>query len=103
MSTNNFKPFAIGGGANVTAQSDYEALAALTSGFSSGKASSAQINKAIRQATVMAYVLAQYISDSASVDVLDNGNPTQILSNLKAGLLSSSPGRLLSPPKSFTA
>lgn len=101
MTTNNFKPFGIGSGANVTSQEDYEALAALTSGFVSGKASSAQINKAFRQATVMAYVLAQFISDSASVDVLDNGNPAQILSNLKSGLLSSSPGRLLSPPKPF--
>lgn len=86
MATNNFKPFAIGNSANVTSQADYEALAALLTGFTSGKASSAQINKAIRQSTVMAYVLAQFISDSAAVDVLDNGVPATILANLKAGL-----------------
>lgn len=103
MATNNFKPFAIGSGANVTSQADYEALAALATGFQAGKASSAQINKALRQATVMAYVLAQYISDTAAVDVLDNGSPATLLANLKAGLLSSNTGRLLGAAKVFTA
>ncbi|WP_261933855.1 hypothetical protein, partial [Klebsiella pneumoniae] len=70
-------------------------LAALVSGFSSGKASSAQINKALRQSTVMASVLAQFISDSAGVDVLDNGNTAQILANLKTGMTALTPGRLL--------
>ncbi|MBW3341311.1 glycine-rich domain-containing protein [Klebsiella pneumoniae] len=91
MSTNDFKAFATGNSANVISQADYLALAALASGFSSGKASSAQVNKAIRQATVMANVLAQFIADSANVDVLDNGNTAAILSNLK----NSMPGRLL--------
>lgn len=95
MATNNFKPFGIGTGANVTSQSDYEALAALLTGFQSGKASSAQINKALRQSTVMASILAQFISDSAGVDVLDNGNTAQILANLKSGMTALTPGRLL--------
>lgn len=91
MPTNDFKAFATGNGANVISQADYLALAALVSGFSSGKASSAQVNKALRQATVMANVLAQFIADSANVDVLDNGNTAAILSNLK----NSMPGRLM--------
>ncbi|EIX9601179.1 TPA: hypothetical protein ACJIX3_003894 [Klebsiella pneumoniae] len=91
MPTNDFKAFANGNSANVISQADYLALAALVSGFSSGKASSAQVNKALRQATVMANVLAQFIADSANVDVLDNGNTEAILSNLK----NSMPGRLL--------
>ncbi|HBS6572278.1 TPA: hypothetical protein MAM93_000718 [Klebsiella pneumoniae] len=91
MPTNDFKAFATGNSANVISQADYLALAALVSGFSSGKASSAQVNKALRQATVMANVLAQFIADSANVDVLDDGNAAAILSNLK----NSMPGRLL--------
>lgn len=91
MPTNDFKAFANGNSANVISQADYLALAALVSGFSSGKASSVQVNKALRQATVMANVLAQFIADSANVDVLDNGNTAAILSNLK----NSMPGRLL--------
>lgn len=102
MATNNFKPFSIGTGANVISQADYEALTALLTGFQSGKASSAQINKALRQGTVMAYVLAQFISDSASVDVLDNGNPATILANMKAAMTALTPGRLINV-QSFTA
>lgn len=102
MATNNFKPFAIGSGSNVTSQADYEALAALITGFQSGKASSAQINKAIRQSSVMAYVLAQFISDIAGVDVLDNGVPASILSNLKSSMTALTPGRLLNV-QTFTA
>lgn len=95
MATNNFKAFANTNSANVTSQADYEALAALLSGFQSGKASSAQINKVLRQSSAMAYVLAQFISDSANVDVLDNGNVAAILANLKASMTALTPGRLL--------
>ncbi|EPM9452183.1 helix-turn-helix domain-containing protein [Escherichia coli] len=49
MAINNFKPFALDPNANVTSQADWEALPALLSGFTAGKASSAQVNKAIRQ------------------------------------------------------
>jgi len=74
MATNNFKPFAIGNGANVTSQTDYEELTALVTGFQSGKASAAQINKALRQSTFVAAALAQFISNKNGTDVLDNGD-----------------------------
>ena len=86
MATNNFKPFAAGAGANVTAQADYEALAALVSGFTAGKASSAQVNKALRQSTVLASVLAQFIANTTGKDVLDDGNTATVLTNLIAAL-----------------
>lgn len=57
MATNNFKPFATGAGANVTSQADYEALSALLAGFQAGRASSAQINKALRQSSSMSAML----------------------------------------------
>ncbi|WP_354690898.1 hypothetical protein [Phytobacter sp. RSE-02] len=74
MATNNFKPFATGTGANVTPQADYEALTALATGFQSGKASSAQVNKAIRQSTFIAAGVAQFILNKLSIDVLDDGD-----------------------------
>lgn len=101
MAINNFKPFATGAGANVLSQADYEALPALSSGFQAGKASSSQINKSLRQGSVMASTLAQFIADSSGNDVLDNGNTPAILASLKAGLLASTPGRLLRPPVIF--
>ncbi|MFJ5452932.1 phage tail protein [Pectobacterium jejuense] len=74
MANNQFKPFATAAGANVTPQSDWENLPALFSGFTSGKASSAQINKSVRQASVIASVVAQFIADTNDADVLDDGN-----------------------------
>lgn len=92
MATNNFKPFAIGTSANVTTQADYEGLPALQTGFQSGKASSAQINKALRQSTFVTASLAQAVSNILSADVLDDGNQpklvTQILSALTKSALS---------------
>ena len=74
MPTNDFKPFATAGGANVSTQAEYLALAALSTGWQSGKASSKEINKAVRQATFIAAALAQFVSDKGAVDVLDDGN-----------------------------
>ena len=79
----------------MTSQTDWEGLPALLSGFTAGKASSAQVNKTLRQAIVMAFVLAQYISDSTAVDVLDNGDVGAILSNLNTALLTTVRARLL--------
>lgn len=73
MATNNFKAFALDPNANVLSQADWEALPALLAGFSSGKASSAQVNKAIRQATTIAALIGQFIAN-AGVDALDNGD-----------------------------
>ena len=83
MAENDFKPFAIGAGANVLTQDEWEALVALSTGFTAGIARAGEINKALRQATVMAAVLAQYISDTTSADVLDDGDISGLLQQLK--------------------
>ena len=82
----DFLPFAIGNSANVLSQSDYAALAAILTGFQSGTAKSAQVNKALRQATVMAAVLANFIANNANVNVLDNGDTGTLLTNFVAAL-----------------
>jgi hypothetical protein len=92
MATNDFKPFATGSGANVLSQADYDALSARTTGFLSGKASSAQVNKALRQASTIAAVVAQFISDNSGDDTLDNGNLPTLLASLESALLKSSLG-----------
>lgn len=93
MATNNFKPFATGSGANVTTQADYEALPALQTGFQSGKASSAQINKAIRQSSFIASSLAQFVSEKINQDVLDNGDVNSFTTKLAQALSSLSLSR----------
>lgn len=84
MAQNDFKSFAVGAGANVTSQAEWEALAALITGFQSGKASSAQINKAIRQASFIAAALAQYTSDKTGDDVLDDGDQAAFITKMAA-------------------
>lgn len=84
MATNDFLVFGGGAGANVMTQADWAALSARVAGFSAGVAQSAQLNKAWRQSSIMAAVLAQFISDRAGVDVLDDGTIATILANLKA-------------------
>lgn len=82
MATNNFKPFATAANANVTAQADWESLPALLSGFTAGKASSAQVNKAIRQASFIAAALAQYTANKSGLDVLDDGDLNGFISKM---------------------
>ena len=82
MAKNDFLPFAIATGANVMSQDEYSKLPAVSTGFVSGLASSIQINKAIRQGTVMASILAQFIVDNTGNDVLDDGDTAPILALL---------------------
>lgn len=84
MAINNFKPFATAANANVTTQADWEALPALLSGFMAGKASSAQVNKAIRQASFIAAALAQYTANKSGQDVLDNGDLNGFITKMSA-------------------
>jgi hypothetical protein len=86
MANNNFKPFATAGGANVIAQADYEALAALLTGFVSGTAQSQQLNKVWRQSSIMAAVLAQFIVDLTGQDAIDDGTTATLLANLKTAV-----------------
>ncbi|MFM3712923.1 hypothetical protein AB8T61_18965 [Klebsiella pneumoniae] len=88
MPVNNFKPFAIASGANVATQAEWEALIALSTGFTAGIARSGQVNKALRQATVIASAIAQFISDQSDVDVLDDGDMDKLGGQLRSALTS---------------
>ena len=86
MANNEIKPFATGANANVTPQGEWENLPALLTGFSSGKASSAQVNKAIRQASFVAATLAQFITDQSGEDVLDDGDQAGLLAKMLSAI-----------------
>lgn len=86
MAINDFKPFATAAGANVMSQADYQALEALITGFQSGKASSAQVNKALRQATFVAAALAQYTANKSGMDVLDDGDVSGFITKMTTAL-----------------
>jgi hypothetical protein len=88
MPNNNFKPFSIGGGANVLTQGQYEALTSLiANGFSAGTALSPQLNKVWRQSTIMAAVLGALINDITGQDAIDDGTTTTLEADIFAAIL----------------
>ncbi|CDG20706.1 putative tail fiber protein [Xenorhabdus poinarii G6] len=86
MAKNEFLPFGIADGANVLTNEEYGKLAARTNGFSSGVAKSQELNKVWRQASVIASVVAQFISETNDQDVLDDGNTTALRNGLLSAL-----------------
>lgn len=86
MANNEIKPFATGANANVTPQAEWENLPALLTGFSSGKASSAQVNKAIRQASFVAATLAQFIAEQSGEDVRDDGDQAGLVAKMLSAI-----------------
>lgn len=102
---NDFLPFADGGGANVLPQADYAALPAIADGYEAGIAQSDQLNKTWRQATAIAYVIAQFIVEmDATQDVLDNGDPDAIVAQFIAAVQRAAPkGSIVSQVTDGTA
>jgi hypothetical protein len=94
---NEFLPFATAGGANVVTQAAYDALAARLAGFIAGTAASNQVNKALRQASTIAAVIGEVISDYSGFDALDNGDvatlETHFIDALLAIVSGSVPGQ----------
>jgi hypothetical protein len=91
MATNDFLPFANGGGANVLTQAQYAALTTLLSGgYQSGVANSAQMNKTWRQSSIMAAVLGQFAADYSGNNSVDDGTTATLEANLVAAIRSAS-------------
>lgn len=92
---NDFLPFATGPGANVVDQATYAALTALTTGFLSGTAQSAQLNKVWRQSSIMAAVIAQFIVAQTGQAVVDDGTTPTLLANFTKAVNAASKQRVI--------
>lgn len=88
MPVNQFLPFATDEDANVMSQADYTALAARQAGFQAGVASSQQLNKTWRQASIISTAIAQFICDNQAEDVLDNGEIPTLVTQLESAIQS---------------
>ncbi|WP_321886005.1 hypothetical protein [Burkholderia cenocepacia] len=86
MATNDFLVFGGGSSPNVIDQATYAALAARLSGFQSGTALSAQLNKVWRQSSIMAAVLAQFTANFSGQNSVDDGSTATLLANLQAAI-----------------
>ena len=74
MATNDILPFCpTDTGTNLPTQGDYAVAATRTSGAVPGVASSKYNNKPLRQATLMASQLAQFLCDRSGANILDDG------------------------------
>lgn len=92
--SNDFLPFATGGGANVISQATYAANPVVGTGFQTGLADSRYLNKVWRQSAFIASCLAQYIANTLGVSVVDNGNVSTMLGYL-ASVLGNLPGTVV--------
>lgn len=88
MPVNQFLPFATDENANVMSQTDYAALSARQNGFQLGVASSQQLNKVWRQASIISTAIAQFICDNQAEDVLDNGEIPTLVNQLETAIQS---------------
>lgn len=86
MPTNDFLPFAYGGSANVETQVAYAAETRLLNGLVSGIVPSNLLNKTLRQSSIMAAVLAQFIADKSGANSVDDGTTATLESNLTAAI-----------------
>lgn len=84
--SNDFLPFATAGGANVLSQASYAALAAVATGYQSGVAQSAQLNKTWRQSSIIASMVAQFIVDQTGANAVDDGTIATLEANFIAAL-----------------
>lgn len=92
MPANDFKAFAIGGGANVLDQATFAAASFLGTGFLSGIAQSAHMNKVWRQSAFVAAGIAEYIMAQNTEDVLDDGDLPGFVAQLTAAIAAAGAG-----------
>ena len=87
MPTVEYLPVAAAGGSNVESQGAFAGSSHQLTGFVSGVALSAQLNKCWRQSSVMTAALANLIADLTGQNVLDDGNVTALLQQIAMMIL----------------
>ena len=84
----DYLPVATAVGANVDAQTTFAGSGYQTTGFQNGLAIPSQINKALRQHSMFAAALANLISTTLGINVLDDGNLAALITNLTLAITS---------------
>ncbi|MCA6220916.1 phage tail protein [Photorhabdus antumapuensis] len=83
---NDFKAFSISNNANVVSQEKYETDKSLQEGFPPENISTHVLNKALRQSSTIASVVANFIATQSSDDVLDDGDIAKLTAKLNQAL-----------------
>ena len=78
----DFLPYAVGGSANVLSQAAYAALTTLLqNGLTSGIVPSNELNKIMRQPSIIASVIGQFIVANSGQPAIDDGTTATLLAN----------------------
>lgn len=100
MSTVDYLPIANAAGAAVESQADYSGDATLPNGYQTGIVTQLKFNKSLRQLSVMVAAIANYISQQLNIDVLDDGNVANLVTNLQNAIVT---GANIKPATVITA
>lgn len=79
--TVDYLPVATGAGNLTDPQSTFAGSSYQTAGFQVGLAIPSQMNKVVRQSSMFAAALANYISQKLGISVLDDGNLSTLITN----------------------
>lgn len=100
--TNDFLPYGLGVGSNVVTQGAYDGAGWRPTGFLPGLADASQANKVWRQSAFIISALAQFVSDKAGVDVLDDGDTAAFIASLQTALaIMERPARVIASSANF--
>lgn len=77
----DFLVFAGATGSNVLSQAAWAALGEVTTGFTSGILPSTYLNKALRQSSIIAAVIADFIVQESGQPAIDDGTTATLLAN----------------------
>ncbi len=83
---NDFKAFSISNNANVVSQEKYEENQSLQVGFPPDNISTHVLNKALRQSSTIASVIANFIAIQSGDDILDDGDIAKLTTKFNQAL-----------------
>lgn len=86
----DYLPVAAAPGSNVDTQAAFTGSGYQVNGFQNGLAIPSQVNKIVRQSSMMSAALANIISVALNIDVLDDGNINNLTTNLQNALRAAS-------------
>jgi hypothetical protein len=106
MSTVDYLPVATGGSANVISQATFAAAPWVGTGFQSGLAQSNQANKVWRQSSMVAAMIANFISQANNQNVLDDGNLSNLIAAFEEAIqqiaVGAAPSRIVTSSANFS-
>jgi len=101
----DYLPVAVNAGANVDSQANFLGSGYQLNGFQNGIAQPFQANKIWRQSSMIAAAVANFISNELNIAVLDDGNLTNLITNLTNAIAAAARGtanQIVSVPFSAT-